>query len=65
MTVTSKAIKSKSEARVSLPGWGVKLTQRLGQRCKKPGIYPLTLIVNEDGERILVDGDGPPSRLGK
>jgi hypothetical protein len=41
-----------------LAEWQVKLSQRLGQMAKRPGVYPMALIVGQDGTHQLVIGVG-------
>jgi hypothetical protein len=49
----------------SLPGWGIKAICRLGQIAKEPGVYPITLIVNDDGTRELMTESGKVEALGR
>jgi hypothetical protein len=47
-----------------LPTWGVNAIMRLAQVARRPGIYPATLIVLEDGRRQLVVMGGQVEDLG-
>ena len=49
----------------TLPGWGVKVIHRLEQVTGKPGIYPMTLVVGQDGRRQLVVEGGKLENLGE
>ncbi len=60
----AKLVKQQSQA-PSLPDWGVKAICRLGQIAKKPGVYPITLIVNKDGTRELMTEAGKVEVLGR
>lgn len=49
----------------NLPGWVVKAGRRLAQQCRKPGVYPVIIIVRDDGSREMIVKPGKTEDLGK
>lgn len=64
--LTGAGVKCKCEGRnsqVTLSLWQIHLSQQAGQ-LKEPGIYPMTLVVGQDGKRTIVLGNGTQAKLG-
>ena len=63
MSSFGRGAKSKGVG-VSQSKWQVRASHRLAQ-LRKPGIYPLSLIVSPDGSRQLVVENGKVEDLGE
>lgn len=64
--IAGTGVKCKCEGRgsqVTLSLWQVHASQQMGQ-IKEPGIYPMTLVVGQDGQRTIVLGNGTQAKLG-
>lgn len=64
----SKATIIGRPARAHTPGlskWMVKIGYRLNQKCSEPGVYPMTLVVGDDGSRKLILDGGKVEDLGR
>ena len=48
-----------------VPVWARKMSYRLAQHMQRPGIYPLTLVLADDGTVTLVVVPGQHEMIGR